>query len=118
MVVDQNGENPVSGLISSITPDGLVTMMEGRHGLQDGDTVTFEEVVGLEVNKQEFKVEIKSADTFNIGNVQKLGSYVQGGVFTQVKCPVEYKFVFPFHPVLFNRAFRNPFENLLIIRNL
>jgi ubiquitin-activating enzyme E1 len=95
-VVDQNGENPVTGMISSITPDGLVTMMEeGRHGLEDGDVVTFEEVVGLEVNKREFKVEIKSADTFSIGDVAGHGNYVQGGIFTQVKVPKEYKFVCP-----------------------
>lgn len=95
-VVDQNGENPVTGMISSITPDGLVTMMEeGRHGLEDGDVVTFEEVVGLEVNKREFKVEVKTADTFSIGDVAELGNYVQGGIFTQVKVPKEYKFVCP-----------------------
>ena len=94
MVVDQNGENPVSGMISSITPDGLVTMMEeGRHGLEDGDVVTFNEVVGLDVNKKEFKVDVKTADTFNIGSVEGLGTYVTGGIFTQVKVPKEYKFV-------------------------
>lgn len=93
-VVDQNGENPITGMISSITPDGLVTMMEeGRHGLEDDDIVIFEEVVELDVNKREFKVEIKSADTFSIGNVEGLGSYVRGGIFTQVKVPKEYKFV-------------------------
>jgi len=96
MVIDQNGENPITGMISSITPDGLVTMMEeGRHGLEDGDVVTFEEVAGLNVNKAQFKVEIKSADTFSIGNVENLGNYVQGGIFTQVKVPKEYKFVCP-----------------------
>jgi ubiquitin-activating enzyme E1 len=94
MVIDQNGENPITGMISSITPDGLVTMMEeGRHGLEDGDVVTFEEVVGLNVNKAEFKVEVKTADTFSIGHVESLGNYVKGGIFTQVKVPKEYKFV-------------------------
>lgn len=97
MVVDQNGENPITGMISSITPDGLVTMMEeGRHGLEDGDVITFEEVVGLDVNKKEFKVEVKTADTFSIGDVQDLGQYVQGGIFTQVKVPKEYQFVLYF----------------------
>jgi ubiquitin-activating enzyme E1 len=96
MVVDQNGENPVTGMISSITPDGLVTMMEeGRHGLEDGDVVTFEEVVGLNVNKQEFKVEVKTSDTFSIGNVEAFGNYTRGGIFTQVKVTKEYKFVDP-----------------------
>jgi len=93
-VIDPNGENPLAGMISSITPDGLVTMIEeGRHGLEDGDVVTFEEVEGLEVNKREFKVEVKTVDTFSIGQVEDLGSYIQGGIFTQVKVPKEYKFV-------------------------
>jgi ubiquitin-activating enzyme E1 len=94
IVIDQNGENPLTGMISSITPDGLVTMMEeGRHGLADGDVITFDEVVGMDVNKKEFKVEVKSADTFSIGSVEGLGQYMQGGIFTQVKVPKEYKFV-------------------------
>ena len=93
-VVDQNGENPITGMIASIMPDGLVTMMEeGRHGLEDGDVVMFEEVVGLDVNKKEFKVEVKTADTFSIGSVEE--GYVRGGIFTQVKVPKEYNFVFP-----------------------
>jgi len=99
MVVDQNGETPITGMISSITPDGLVTMMEeGRHGLEDGDVVTFEEVVGLDVNKKEFKVEVKTADTFTIGHIGE--GYVQGGIFTQVKVPTEYKFVYPLYVLL------------------
>jgi ubiquitin-activating enzyme E1 len=95
MVNDDNGENPVTGMISSITPEGTVTMMEeGRHGLEDGDVITFEEVVGLDVNKKEFKVEVKTSDTFSIGSVEGLGKgYIQGGIFTQVKVPKEYKFV-------------------------
>jgi ubiquitin-activating enzyme E1 len=94
LVVDQNGENPITGMISSITPDGLVTMMEeGRHGLEDGDTIVFQEVDGLDVNEREFKVEVKTADTFSIGPVDFLGTYKQGGIFTQVKVTKEYKFV-------------------------
>jgi ubiquitin-activating enzyme E1 len=98
-VVDQNGENPITGMISAITPEGIVTMMEeGRHGLEDGDVVTFEEVVGLDVNKKEFEVEVKTADTFSIGSVEGLGpGYKQGGVFTQVKVQKIYKFVKAFH---------------------
>src|ERR1700685_4854582 len=70
MVIDQNGENPITGMISSITPDGLVTMMEeGRHGLEDGDVVTFEEVAGLEVNKALLEGEDKMAGHFRLGTV-------------------------------------------------
>ena len=117
IVVDKNGENPATGMISSITPDGLVTMMEeSRHGLEDGDVVTFEEVDGLDVNKREFKVEVKTSDTFSIGNVENLGNYVQGGIFTQIKVPQEYKFVRSLFP-LFLLIGRNHFVNPLLNRN-
>jgi molybdopterin/thiamine biosynthesis adenylyltransferase len=96
MVVDQNGEAPATGMVSSISPEGLVfTMEEGRHGLEDGDVVTFDEVEGLDVNHKEFKVEVKSPDTFTIGDIENLGTYIKGGIFTQVKVPKEYHFVPP-----------------------
>lgn len=48
-VVDTTGEDPVSGIISDIDADGLVTALdETRHGLEDGDYVTFSEVEGME----------------------------------------------------------------------
>ena len=48
-VVDTTGEDLVSGIISDIDPDGLVTALdETRHGLEDGDYVTFSEIEGLE----------------------------------------------------------------------
>ena len=116
LVLDQNGENPITGMISSITPDGLVTMMEeGRHGLEDGDVVIFEEVAGLDVNKREFKIEVKSPDTFSIGNVENLGSYVQGGIFTQVKQPKEYNFV---ASTKYPSNCRNHYRNHLTSRNI
>jgi ubiquitin-activating enzyme E1 len=63
-VVDPTGENPVSGILAGIDETGLVTALdESRHGLEDGDYVTFSEVEGLEgVNGAEFKVEVKGRD--------------------------------------------------------
>lgn len=48
-VFDTNGENPIMGIISSISQDGIVTVLdETRHGLEDGDYVTFKEIKGMD----------------------------------------------------------------------
>ena len=49
-VIDTTGENPISAMIAGVTKEaeGLVTCLdETRHGLEDGDYVTFSEVQGL-----------------------------------------------------------------------
>lgn len=49
-VSDVNGEDPMTSLLSSVSAEevGLVTVYdEGRHGLEDGDYVTFTEVGGM-----------------------------------------------------------------------
>ena len=60
-VVDPTGETPVSGILAGIDETGLVTALdESRHGLEDGDYVTFSEVQGMDtVNGAEFQVEVK-----------------------------------------------------------
>ncbi|KAI8945839.1 putative ubiquitin-protein ligase [Xylaria longipes] len=88
--IDPTGENPVNGIISSIDEDGLVTALdETRHGLVDGDYVTFSEVEGMEaINGAEpRKVTVKGPYTFSIGDVSGLGQYKRGGLFQQVKMP-------------------------------
>ena len=48
-ITDATGENPTSGIVASISEDGLVMALdETRHGLEDGDYVTFSEIVGIE----------------------------------------------------------------------
>jgi len=50
-VKDVNGENPASTMIAGITKEqnGVVSCLdEARHGLEDGDYVTFSEVQGME----------------------------------------------------------------------
>lgn len=48
-ITDATGENPISGIVSNIDTDGLVTALdETRHGLEDGDFVTFSEVQGMD----------------------------------------------------------------------
>ncbi|TGZ82206.1 putative poly(A) RNA transport protein [Ascodesmis nigricans] len=89
-VVDPTGENPVSGIVAGIDETGLVSALdETRHGLEDGDYITFTEVEGMDgINDgPEFKVEVKGPYTFSIGDVSSYGTYVRGGLFTQVKKP-------------------------------
>ncbi len=89
-IVDPTGENPVSGIVAGIDEDGLVSALdETRHGLEDGDMVTFSEVQGMEAlnGSDPRKITVKGPYTFSIGDVSKLGQYKRGGLYTQVKVP-------------------------------
>ncbi|KAL4919547.1 hypothetical protein BDW62DRAFT_209750 [Aspergillus aurantiobrunneus] len=89
-VGDSTGEDPVGGIVADISEEGLVSALdETRHGLEDGDFVTFTEVKGLEGlnNSAPRKVTVKGPYSFTIGDVSDLGSYQGGGLFTQVKMP-------------------------------
>ena len=70
-------------------------MDETRHGLEDGDFVTFSEVQGMtELNGCEpRKITVKGPYTFSIGDTSGLGDYKSGGIFTQVKMPKIIPFV-------------------------
>ena len=88
--VDPTGENPISGIVADISTDGLVSALdETRHGLEDGDSVVFSELQGMEkLNDSEpRKVTVKGPYTFSIGDVSGFGQYKKGGLFTQVKMP-------------------------------
>ncbi|KZW04092.1 ubiquitin activating enzyme [Exidia glandulosa HHB12029] len=96
--VDPTGEQPLSGLVAAIEKDneGLVTCLdETRHGLEDGDYVTFTEVKGMsELNQCEpRKITVKGPYTFTIGDTSGFSDYISGGTFTQVKMPkvIEFK---------------------------
>lgn len=74
----------------------MVTCLdETRHGLEDGDFVTFAEVKGMEgLNACEpRKISVKGPYTFTIGDTTGLENYVSGGIFTQVKMPKIVNFV-------------------------
>lgn len=87
-VVDPTGEAPLTGIVAGINSDGLVTALdETRHGLEDGDFVTFAEVEGLDLGTEPRKVEVKGPYTFSIGDVSGRGQYTRGGIFTQAKMP-------------------------------
>lgn len=87
---DPTGENVLSGIVADIDSDGLVSALdETRHGLEDGDFVTFAEVEGMEgLNGcAPRKITVKGPYTFSIGDVSGLGEYKRGGLYTQVKMP-------------------------------
>ena len=89
-VLDSTGEAAVSGIVAGIDETGLVsTLEETRHGLEDGDSVTFTELVGMENLNAATprKVEVKGPYTFSIGDVSGAGQYKSGGLFQQVKMP-------------------------------
>ncbi|GAT29041.1 ubiquitin-activating enzyme E1 1 [Aspergillus luchuensis] len=89
-VGDATGEEPVSGIVAAIDENGLVSALdETRHGLEDGDFVTFSEVKGMEgLNGcAPRKVTVKGPYTFSIGDVSDLGTYQSGGIYSQVKMP-------------------------------
>ena len=89
-VGDPTGENVFSGIVAGIDSDGIVSAHdESRHGLEDGDFVTFSEVEGLEGlnDGNPRKITVKGPYTFSIGDVSGLGQYKKGGLYTQVKMP-------------------------------
>jgi ubiquitin-activating enzyme E1 len=104
-VYDATGENPVNGIVADIDEDGVVSALdETRHGLEDGDYVTFSEVEGMEALNgcEPRQVTVKGPYTFSIGDVSGLGQYKRGGLFQQVKMP---KFV-DFKPI--SEAIKDP----------
>lgn len=89
-IADPTGEIPVSGIVAGIDSDGLVSALdETRHGLEDGDFVTFTEVQGIEAlnNTEPRKITVKGPYTFSIGDVSETGQYKRGGLYQQVKMP-------------------------------
>jgi ubiquitin-activating enzyme E1 len=89
-VGDATGENPLNGIIAGIDSEGMVSALdETRHGLEDGDFVTFTEVEGMEAlnDSAPRKITVKGPYTFSIGDVSGLGEYKRGGLYLQVKMP-------------------------------
>lgn len=89
-VIDPTGETPLSGIVAGIDEEGLVSASdETRHGLEDGDFVTFSELQGMEALNgcEPRKITVKGPYTFSIGDVKGLGQYQRGGMYQQVKMP-------------------------------
>ncbi|KAL1635225.1 E1 ubiquitin-activating protein [Diplodia intermedia] len=89
-VGDPNGENVLSGIVAGVDDEGNVSALdETRHGLEDGDFVTFSEIEGMEGlnDSAPRKIKVTGPYTFSIGDVSGLGQYKRGGLYTQVKMP-------------------------------
>jgi len=89
---DANGEEPVSAIVASIDNSGPLCVVscldETRHGLEDGDCVTFSEVGGMEaLNGCEPRpVKVTGPYSFTIEGVETFGTtYTRGGLVKQVK---------------------------------
>ncbi|KAK7687421.1 E1 ubiquitin-activating protein [Cerrena zonata] len=94
-VIDQTGEEPLTGIVSDIEKDGSVTMLDdNRHGLQDGDYVKFSEVQGMpKLNDgSPHKIEVLGPYAFKIQIDESYGEYIKGGLYQQVKMPAILKF--------------------------
>lgn len=96
IVTDADGEEPLSGIVSDIDEKGNVACLDdNRHGLQDGDWVKFTEVEGIEAlndPQQHYEVSVTGPFGFCVGDLTGLGTYVKGGIWTQIKKPVEVSF--------------------------
>lgn len=96
-------------MIASVTKDeqGIVTCLdETRHGMEDGDYVTFSEVQGMtELNACEpRKIKVLGPYTFSIGDTTALSNYIRGGITLQVKMPKTIQFVSLFFHI--SKSFR------------
>lgn len=108
-VTDPNGEQALSVPIGSITKEqqGIVSCPEEtRHGLEDGDYVTFSEVKGMnEINSSPpMKIKVLSPTEFSVGDTTQFSDYTSGGFATQVKMPNDIKFK-PFKESMMNPDF-------------
>ncbi|KAL6757412.1 ubiquitin-activating enzyme E1 [Haematococcus lacustris] len=97
-VIDVNGEEPLTGIVASITSGTvpLVTCVEDeRLQFQDGQTVTFSEVEGMTQlnNHRPIKVKNCKAHSFELDlDTSGFEEYQRGGIVVQCKEPKTLKF--------------------------
>jgi len=97
-VFDKDGEEPKSAIVAGITqesPGAVHTHHERRHGFQDDDWVTFQEVQGMvELNKSKARqIKVTGPYSFTIGeSTTGLSAYLREGIVSQVKVPSTMKF--------------------------
>ncbi|GKA09620.1 ubiquitin-activating enzyme E1 1-like protein isoform X2 [Tanacetum coccineum] len=112
-VADVDGEEPHSGIIASISNDNpaLITCVDDeRLEFQDGDLVIFSEVHGMAELNDGKPRKVKSCRPYSFfleEDTTKFGTYVKGGIVTQVKQPK----VLNFKPL--REALKAPGEFLL-----
>ncbi|ODV84134.1 hypothetical protein CANARDRAFT_177017 [[Candida] arabinofermentans NRRL YB-2248] len=95
-IVDTDGEEPQTGIVSDIEQDGTVTLLDGnRHGLSDDCYVKFTEVEGIDYLNSGVPLKIKVLGPYAYQLVDfdpSWGKYSKGGIFTEVKMPKEISF--------------------------
>lgn len=112
-VVDVDGEDPHTGIIASISNDNpaLVSCVDDeRLEFQDGDLVVFSEVHGMTELNDGKPRKIRSARPYSFTleeDTTNYGTYVKGGIVTQVKEPK----VLSFKPL--REALKDPGDFLL-----
>ncbi|KAK6175636.1 hypothetical protein SNE40_014049 [Patella caerulea] len=97
VVSDTDGEQAISNMVAAITKEtsSVVTCIdETRHGYEDGDYVTFQEVQGMtELNNcKPIQIKVLGPYTFSIGDTSGFSDYVRGGIVTKVKMPKTISF--------------------------
>lgn len=98
-VLDKNGDDTPELFIKTIENNGEVTLMQ-KHNLQDGDSVVLYAVQGLQkldnpkesINGQMFKIVVKTAFSFSIGDLNHYSNYERQGLCKHVKVPEKLKF--------------------------
>ena len=97
-VLDVYGEEPHTGIVASISNDNpaLVSCVDDeRLEFQDGDLVIFSEVHGMTELNDGKPRKIKSARPYSFTleeDTTSYGTYIRGGIVTQVKPPKVLKF--------------------------
>ncbi|KAK8596322.1 hypothetical protein V6N13_000969 [Hibiscus sabdariffa] len=97
-VVDVDGEDPHTGIIASISnhnPALVSCVDDERLEFQDGDLVVFSEVHGMTELNDGKPRKIKSAKPYSFTleeDATDFGTYIKGGIVTQVKQPKVLKF--------------------------
>ncbi|KAF8648933.1 hypothetical protein HU200_064465 [Digitaria exilis] len=97
-VLDVDGEEPHTGIVASISNDNpaLVSCVDDeRLEFQDGDLVVFSEVHGMTELNDGKPRKIKSARPYSFTleeDTTSYGTYIRGGIVTQVKPPKVLKF--------------------------
>jgi ubiquitin-activating enzyme E1 len=96
IVFDKDGEQLKEVFINHISSDGIVTVAgDERHPFQDGDIISFRELIGLEkLNKCERTVKDINIHQFSIGDISSIeGEYKRGGIAREIKQKKEIYFV-------------------------
>lgn len=95
-ILDKNGEEPHTGIVSDIEKNGHVTTLgDERHGMEDGDYVKFSEVDGIPklIDGSIFKIEVLGPFAFKLVDFDpSWGQYQKGGIYTQVKVPFKVSY--------------------------